>query len=541
MIIEGNLVDVLKEKIYPAKINFNDKILSIEKTDKKYKNYILPGLIDAHIHIESSMLVPSRFAEATAANGTTAVVADPHEIANVLGIKGINYMIKDSKQVPLKFYFSAPSCVPATNFETSGACLDSKKIEKLLKKKKFVALAEMMNVPGVIFGDKEVKKKINIAKKLKKPIDGHAPGLTGIQLKKYVRSGITTDHECTSYNEALEKSKLGMKILIREGSSAKNMKQLIKLANNYDCMLVSDDKHSDDLIKGHINELLRRAVKLGLDPIKAVKLVTLIPALHYKLDTGIIKKGKAADFVIVSNLKDFNVKKNFINGKLVAKNKVLFKSKPKRLKNSFKVRKKTINDFIVFLKKNNVKKIKARVIGILPDQIVTKELTETLEVENKQVLSNTKKDILKIAVIERYGHNRMSVAFAKGFGLKKGAIAGSVAHDSHNIITVGTNNRDMVKAVNTLISMKGGLVAVDGNKIANVQLPIAGLMSTENVYVVNNKIRKINKFVKNLGCKLKAPFGTLSFMALLVIPELKISDKGLFDGKNFNFVDLVKE
>lgn len=540
MYIEGNLVDVLKEQVYPAKITFNDKIINIEKTNKKHNNYILPGLIDAHIHIESSMLVPSRFAEATVPNGTVAVVADPHEIANVLGIKGINYMINDSKQVPLKFYFAAPSCVPATAFETSGACLDSKKIESLLKKKQIVALAEMMNFPGVIFGDKEVLKKIQAAKKLKKPIDGHAPGLTGNQLKKYVKAGITTEHECTSYNEALEKAKLGMKILIREGSSAKNMKALIKLANNYDCMLVSDDKHSDDLVKGHINELLRKAVKLGINPIKAIKLATLIPSLHYKLDTGIIKKKKSADFVVVDNLKNFNVKKVFIDGKLVAKDKALFKVKPKKIKDSFKVKKKNIKDFIIFTN-NKAKKSKARVIGVLPDQIVTKELTETLEIENKQLLPNIKKDILKIAVIERYGHNRMSVAFVKGFGLKKGAIASSVAHDSHNIIAVGTNCRDMVKAVNTLIDMKGGLVAVDGNKAVKLELPIAGLMSTENVDIVNKKLKKINDFVKNLGCKLKAPFGTLSFMALLVIPELKLSDKGLFDGKNFNFVDLVKE
>jgi len=411
----------------------------------------------------------------------------------------------------------------------------------LLKKKEVVALAEMMNFPGVIFNDKEVMKKIQAAKRYKKPIDGHAPGLRGDSLKKYFRAGITTDHECTDYDEALEKAKLGMKIQIREGSSAKNMKQLIRLADSFDCMLVSDDKHSDDLVKGHVNELLRKAVSLGLDPIKAIRSVTLIPSKHYHLDTGIIKQGKQADFVIVDDLRKFNVKNVFIDGKLAAKNrKVLFKASPNKLGNTMNAKRKTIKDFMIFLKNNNIKKIKARVIGIMPNQIVTKELTETLDVENKQVLENVKKDILKIAVVERYGHNRMSVAFAKGFGLKKGAIASSVAHDSHNIIVVGTNNREMVDAVNRLIDMKGGLIAVDGKKSVKVELPIAGLMSTEKINIINRKLKKINGFVKSLGCKLHAPFGTLSFMALLVIPELKISDKGLFDGKNFNFVELVK-
>jgi len=537
MIIEGNLVDVKKEEIYPAKIVFDKKILEIEKINRKCKNYILPGLIDAHIHIESSMLTPSRFAEIAVKHGTTAVITDPHEIANVLGLDGIKYMINDSKNSPLKIYFTAPSCVPATAFETSGSILDSKKIEDLMKMKEVVALGEVMNYPGVINEDKEILKKIRVAKKYKKPIDGHAPKLSGEDLKKYVSFGISTDHECTTYEEALEKAKLGMKIMIREGSSSKDMKNLIKIADGAECFFVSDDLHADDLLKGHINLLLKKAVSFGLDPIKAIKCVTLNPAEHYKIDTGFLEIGRSADLIEVCDLKNFSVKRVFIDGKLVSKNgKSLFKVKPKKMKNTIRSGIKTEKDFLIF---SENKKENVRVIGVIDKSLITKNLSAELKVFDGKILCDLKNDILKIAVVERYGHNRVANGFIKGFSLKNGAIASSVAHDSHNIVVVGTNERYMKNCVNEIIKMNGGLIATDGKKFVKVELPVAGLMSLKNAESVSKDVKRINNFVKKLGCELRSPFGTLSFMSLLVIPELKISDQGLFDVNDFKFVNVI--
>lgn len=546
MQIAGNLVDVDINKIYPAEITIKaGKISSITKVKKKFKNYILPGLVDAHIHIESSLLCPSRFAQVVVPHGTIATVSDPHEIANVMGMAGINYMIADAKSVPLKVFYTAPSCVPATDFETTGAKLTAKQISQLLKKKEIVALGEMMNFPGVIFNDKQVLAKIKVAKIAKKPVDGHAPGLLGQDLKKYIRAGISTDHECFTFKEAAAKAKLGMKIMLRQGSSAKNLKDLINIAKQKpdSAFFVSDDLHPDDLIKGHTNLLLKQAVKLGVNPIMAVKMASLNPVKHYRLPVGLGRVGDYADLIEVSNLKDFKVLRVFINGKLVAQNgKTLFKVKPKQVASTFKIKKKSVDDFIVKADKDTL----VRVIKVIPNQIVTGQRQACLKVKNGDLQPEVKKDILKIAVCERYGHNRIGLGFIQGFGLKRGAIATSVAHDSHNIVTVGTSNEAMARAVNEIIKMKGGLVAYNGKKVVNhvrktfsnvvkLELPIAGLMSSQKVEIVNKKLEDLHRQVKKMGCRLHSPFMTLSFMALLVIPELKLSDQGLFDGKNFAF------
>jgi adenine deaminase len=537
-IIEGNLVDVFKEKIFPAIVKIKeDKIYEIKRSSKEYERYILPSLIDAHIHIESSMLVPTKFSEVVSVHGTTSVISDPHEIANVLGIEGIKYMVKEAEISNIKIFYTAPSCVPATKFETSGAILGVKEIEMLMKLDRIVGLGEVMNFPGVINGDKEIIRKIEIAKKYNKPIDGHCPGLTGKKLKRYVAAGITTDHECTSLKEAKEKLKLGMKIMIREGSSAKNMEELIEIAKeNDECFLVSDDKHIEDLIKGHINVLLKKAVELGIEPIKAIKMVSLNPALHYNIPVGLLRVGDPADIVVVKDLKNFNVIENWINGKLIAKKgKLLRKCNKKiKIKNSFKL--KRIEPKRFEIKSNKKKNIKIRVIKIIEDQIITKSETAFL----KNLSPDIKKDILKIAVVERYGHNRIGIGFVKGFCLKAGAIASSIAHDSHNIIVVGTNDKDMSHAVNYIRKIRGGIVVAKDEKIiSKIELPVAGLMSNKSSEYVIKKLKDVHEKVKKLGCNLKSPLMHLSFLALLVIPELKISDFGLFDVKKFRITNII--
>lgn len=543
MKIGGNLVDVFNKQFYPAEIEFdNGKIKKITPVLKEFDTFIIPGLVDAHIHIESSLLTPSRFAEAVVPHGTVAVVSDPHEIANVLGIKGIDFMIDDTKKTPLKAFFTVPSCVPATPFETSGAILDSRAVAKLLRKKQVVALGEMMNFPGVVHDDAEVMAKIDAAKKLGKPIDGHCPGLSGDALKKYIAAGITTDHECTNFDEAREKAELGMKIMIREGSSAKNLEDLLSVAKNekYTCFLVSDDKHPDDLFEGHINLMLKKLVSLGVDPIHALRMATLNPVEHYRLKVGLLRKGDDADFAIVNDLKEFLVLETWIKGVKVAENgKALFKSSEVQPINVFDFRDKFASDF-------RLKSLKpfqrVKVIGVVENQIVTNELTTELNVRDNIVEHDVSIDILKLAVVERYGKNNMAVAFVKGFSLFDGAIASSVAHDSHNVVAVGTNDNDIAFAVNHLKKVGGGFVVVyEGKVIAELKLPIAGLMSTESAEKVAESLDKVTNEARLMGCKLKSPFMTLSFLSLLVIPKLKLSDRGLFDVEKFNFTNLFIE
>ncbi|KAF5088921.1 adenine deaminase [Methanobacterium aggregans] len=537
--IKGNMLNVFTEEIYPAELKVKNGIITCVKPVKKsFDNIIIPGLIDAHIHIESSMLTPSRFAETVVPHGTTAVVSDPHEIANTMGLDGIQYMMDDAANVPLKTYFTAPSCVPATSFETSGAIIGPEEVEKLLKMDGIVALGEMMNFPGVLNEDPHVLGKIDAAKRFKKPVDGHAPLLSGSELCKYVSSGISTEHECTEIGEALEKKRLGMKLMLREGSSAKNLKDLFTAGGEF---IVSDDKHPEDLQMGHVDVMIRNAVEYGVDPVEAVKMVTLNPSNHYGLNSGSISHGKPADLVFVDDLENFKVERVFINGELVAEEgKPLFKVKPLDIKGTFNFKPKTAQDFQVKSIQNNVKET-VRVIEVLEGQLLTLESEAILNAPKGSIEADVTNDILKIAVVERYGHNRISNAFVKGFDLKKGAIASSVAHDSHNIVVVGTTSHDMAEAVNKLLKINGGIVATADGEFSVLNLPIAGLMSKSPVDEVADKLNELHGFVRNMGSKLKSPFMTMSFMALLVIPKLKISDQGLFNVETFEFVDVVKK
>ncbi len=537
-IISGNIVDVVNRNIFKGEITIKEgKIEKIERKEEADNCYILPGLIDAHVHIESSMLVPSRFAELAVKHGTVATVSDPHEIANVLGIKGVEFMIDDSKKIPLKIFFGAPSCVPATSFETTGFAIGAKETEELLKREDIYYLSEMMNYPAVIFGDKEVAAKIEISKKYNKPIDGHAPAVRGDDLLKYVTAGISTDHECTTYEEAEEKIKAGMKILIREGSAAKNYKKLASLIKHYPekIMFCTDDSHPDDLETGHIDKIIRRALSEGYDPIMLIRAATYNPVKHYNIPVGLLQEGDSGDIVIVDNLIDFNVKTTYINGqKVFDNNSVLFEYNETEEPNNFFCNELREQDILVENKGKEIKIIEAQAGELVTGQI---NMSPKLS-ENGFIMSDTERDILKIVVQNRYEKAPPVCTFIRGFGLKKGAIASSIAHDSHNIIAVGTNDKDIVRAINLINENKGGIVAVNEKREEVLALPVAGLMSVDKSENVAKKYKSLNKFAGELGSVLSAPFMTLSFMALLVIPSLKISDKGLFDGDKFQFTSL---
>ncbi len=535
--ISGNIVDVVKERVFSGTIFIEDGIIvSIIEEDIKSNQYLIPGLIDAHIHIESSMLVPSEFAKVATRHGTVATVSDPHEIANVLGIDGVKFMIENGNSVPFKFFFGAPSCVPATSFESSGAKLGPTEVEDLLKMNEIKYLSEMMNFPGVLFEDKEVMTKLDLARKYNKPVDGHAPGLTGDDARKYIESGITTDHECFTIEEALEKIGFGMKIQIREGSAAKNFETLIPLINDYPdkIMLCSDDKHPDDLVEGHINQVIKRAIGLGYDPVKVLKVCTYNPVQHYNLDVGLLQENDPADFIVVDNLKDFNISKTYIDGELVAENGKSFFSTPmSQTPNIFKANQIDKKDIVVPANGEHI-----QVLQAIDGQLITKKLIVKPKVDNGNVISDVEIDNLKIVVLNRYKESTPAIGFVKGFGFVRGAIASTVAHDSHNIIAMGTNDEEIVKAINMLIESNGGISLFDGDTEHLLPLPVAGIMSNEGGYVVAEKYKTLNGEAKRLGSKLHAPYMTLSFMALLVIPELKLSDKGLFDGTKFEFTSL---
>jgi len=535
--VEGNITDIFNRRIFPGKINVSEgRIVKISETDGEYDSFILPGFIDAHIHIESSMLIPSEFARVAVKHGMVATVSDPHEIANVLGIDGIRYMINNGSQVPFKFYFGASSCVPATDFETSGDKITGKEIEELFEKDGLLYLSEMMNYPGVLFKDDSVMEKISIAKKFNKPVDGHAPGLRGEQAKQYIDEGISTDHECFTFEEALEKLNYGMKIIIREGSAAKNYNALHPLIKDHyeNLMFCSDDRHPDDLLLGEIDLLVKKSISLGYDLFNVLKMACINPVEHYGLDVGLLREGDKADFITVNNLKDFKVLKTVINGETVFENG---KSKIRKIKseivNKFNATKIKSDDIKV---KKETEKI--NVIKAINGEIVTESFISDSKSENDFIEADIKNDILKLVIVERYNNNKPAVAFINGFGLKSGAIASTVAHDSHNIIATGVSDEDIVKAINLLIDSKGGVCAVNGSEYCLLELPIAGLMSGEDAETVAKNYQKADELAKRSGSKLDAPFMTLSFMALLVIPTLKLSDKGLFDGKNFKFTSL---
>jgi len=549
--ITGNYVDILNKKIFLAEVLVAggkiNKVTALNKyiTDatqiKKGLPFILPGFVDSHVHIESSLLVPAEFAKIAVTHGTVATVSDPHEIANVCGLEGVHFMIENGKTVNFKFNFGAPSCVPATVFETAGAAIDSIQVSQLLQNPEIKYLSEMMNFPGVLFNDVEVMKKLEAAKQVGKPVDGHAPALRGEDAKRYIEAGISTDHECFTIEEAREKLAYGMHIIIREGSAAKNFEALIDLLHDYPSkiMFCSDDKHPDSLVHGHINQLCARAIAKGINIFNVLQAACVNPVLHYKLEVGLLREGDAADFILAEDFINFNILKTYINGELVAENK------QSAIKTNTAV---PINQF-------DCKEINANELAVLPNQYPTDSegniaFIEALEgqlitnklfiqpfIQNGVIESDTTKDVLKMVVVNRYHPAPIAKAFIKNFNLKFGALASSVAHDSHNIVAVGVDDASIARAINLVIKEKGGLSAVSTHKELVLGLPVAGLMSIKEGYEVAELYTKLDQFVKQeLKSTLAAPFMTLSFMALLVIPHLKLSDKGLFDGDSFTFL-----
>lgn len=538
MKVSGRIIDVRNERFIDGEITIEgDRIVSIVEKQEVDRQYILPGFVDAHVHIESSMVVPSEFARMAVVHGTVSTVSDPHEIGNVLGVKGVEYMIDNGNQVNFKFNFGAPSCVPATTFETAGAEITPAEVEYLLKKPEVKYLAEMMNWPGVLYNDPVVYEKLDIAKKLGKPIDGHAPGLRGEQAENYIKAGISTDHECFTKEEALDKLKHGMKIAIREGSAAKNFEALIELLADYPKMIMfcSDDKHPDNLVEGHINQLVLRALAKGHDLFHVLQAACINPVEHYKLDVGTLQVGDFADFMIIDNPLDFNVKATFINGEQVSDHgKSLIPRVTNEVINNFNCAPITADQLTIKATSQQL-----HVIETLDGQLITNCLTEPVTMDKAgNAISNTETDVLKMVVINRYTPAPPAIAFIRSFGLKEGAIASCVGHDSHNIIAVGVDDEAITKAINMIIKARGGVSAVSSKEEQLVPLPVAGIMSADDGYTVAESYSKIDALSKRMGSQLVSPFMSLSFMALLVIPALKLSDLGLFDGAKFEFKPL---
>jgi adenine deaminase len=538
LIIKANYIDIINQKIFAAAIEIEgSKIKSLKALDEEVEDYILPGFIDAHIHIESSMVLPSEFAKVAVLHGTVGTISDPHEIANVMGIEGVNYMIKNSKTVPFNFFFGAPSCVPATSFETAGATIDGLGIEKLMQSKDIWYLAEVMNYPAVIHRDKEMMQKVNAAHKVNKPVDGHAPGLTGKDLQQYISAGISTDHECFTFNEGLEKLKLGMKVIIREGSAAKNFDALIPLLSDFpkQIMFCSDDKHPDDLLLGHINQIVMRALSLGYDLYDVLYAACILPVQHYQLPVGLLQANDDADFIVINNLQDFKIKQTFIKGVCVAQNNISnIITKPFHIINQFNCDAITQQQLALKATQGKIKIIEA-----YNRQLITGCVIDTVPIVNGFLCTDTTKDILKIVVVNRYFNAPPAIAFIKNFGLKEGAIASCIAHDSHNIVAVGVDDESLATAINMIIENKGGISIAHHLGKDVLPLPVAGIMSDKSVDEVAAGYQSLHYKAKELGCKLDAPFMSLSFMALLVIPALKLSDKGLFDGVDFKLTNLI--
>ena len=536
--LSGQYVDIMGRQIFPATLTIrNGKIENIVACETAPGHFILPGFIDSHVHVESSMLIPSAFARLAVVHGTIGTISDPHEIANVCGVEGVHYMINNGKKVPFHFFFGAPSCVPATVFETAGAEINSDQVAELLSNKDIYYLSEMMNFPGVLNKDGEVMKKIAAAHKAGKPVDGHAPGLMGDAAKQYIHAGISTDHECFTIEEAVDKLSHGMKILIREGSAAKNFEALYELLDDHPhmIMLCSDDKHPDSLLDGHINSLCARAVAKGIDVFNVVRAACINPVIYYKLPTGQGLIGDAANIIVVEDLVSFKVKQTYINGALVAENGnsliPVIQEAPINLFEAAYISENDLQIDATQYPKNAEGAIP--VIEAIDGQLITNCIWMEPKIENNQFIPDTQNDILKVVVYNRYFNAPPKMAFIKNFGFKEGAIASTVAHDSHNIIAVGVDDASIMKAINLVIEQKGGISCVNDTLQKVLGLPVAGLMSTEDPYIVAKAYTEIDLMAKSLGSKLGAPFMTLSFMALLVIPHLKLSDKGLFDGDRF--------
>lgn len=549
--VAGTIVNIFERSFFSGEVVVEGgKIAAVKQLEPAREPlrgpFILPGFTDAHVHIESSMLVPSEFAKLAVVHGTVSTISDPHEIANVCGIKGVEFMIENGKTVPFKFNFGAPSCVPATGFETAGAVLTAADVKALLEREDVLYLSEMMNFPGVLQGDEEVMKKIKAAHELGKPVDGHAPGLRPPLSDQYIAAGISTDHECFFYEEALDKLKSGMKIIIREGSAAKNFEALIDLIDTHAPMLMfcSDDKHPDSLVEGHINRLCARAVAKGKNIFDVLQAACVNPVLHYQTNTGLLRTGDAADFIVVEDLQQFKVVQTYIQGMLVAENgQSLIETKTASTINHFHCDEKPVHDFEFHLNRfgtadeENFEQV--YVVEALDGQLITNQLKEPISsfaVSNGIINTNTEKDLLYMVVVNRYQNAPVAKCFVKNFGLKKGAIASSVAHDSHNIIAVGVDANSIARAVNLIIKAKGGVSAADAHDEHILPLPVAGLMSTDDGYKIAADYSRLDRVAKEMGSCLSAPYMTLSFMALLVIPHLKLSDCGLFDGDTFKLV-----
>ena len=537
--ISGYVVDVVAKTIIKAKVEIESgKIKSIIPSENVDNQYIIPGFVDAHIHIESSMMLPAEFARYSVVHGTVACVCDPHEMANVCGVAGIDYMIENSRRSPMKFFFGAPSCVPSTSFEAAGAHLDASQVDELLQRDDIYFLAEMMNFPGVIHHNKQVWAKLEAAKRLGKQIDGHAPELKGADLEAYAAGGITTDHECMTIAEAEAKIALGMTVQIREGSAAKNFDDLLPLLEKYPdkIMFCSDDKHPDDLLKnGHINTLARRAVAAGFDPVDVLRICSYTPVKHYGLNVGLLQEGDDADFVVVTDLQSFDVQSTFIKGVRVSdgKSPLFERFVPDELINRFEALPIVVDDLYV---KDNGGLL--RVIDVEDGQLYTKEIRVAPKVETGNLVSDVDNDILKMVVYNRYAPAKPAVGFIHGIGLKKGAMASTVAHDSHNVVAVGTSDAEICSAINKIIETEGGILATSNGDVKALELPVGGLLSDQPGSEIARLYEEVDAYAKELGTTLRAPFMTIAFMSLLVIPEIKLGDKGLFDGRSFQFISL---
>lgn len=529
--LTGNIVDLVARKIIPGTVEWSEGRITQITPGKRVAGapFIAPGLVDAHIHVESSMLPPAEFARVAVTHGTVGTVSDPHEIANVLGEAGVEYMLEEAKKTPFRFCFGAPSCVPATPFETAGGKLGPRAVARLLGRPDIGYLSEFMNFPAVLRRSREAMEKIHAAKRHGKSIDGHAPGLRGDEARRYAEAGISTDHECFTLEEALDKIAAGMAILIREGSAARNFDALAPLLKTHPklCLFCCDDQHPDSLLAGHIDVHVRRALATGADRLDVLAAASLNAIRHYRLDIGLLQPGDRADFIAFNDWADFKVAKTFIGGELVAENgRSLLPRKVPGTPNLFKARKVRAVDFAVKAGKGRV-----AVIGAIDGQLITRALRALPKVEGKRAVADRDRDLLKIAVVNRYVPGKKpAVAFIRGFGLSHGAIASSVAHDSHNVVAVGADDQSLAEAVNAVIAHKGGVAAVGHRKTTVVPLPIAGLMSNSSGEIVARDYAAVEAAAKALGSKLRSPFMTLSFMALLVIPDLKLSDKGLFAG-----------
>ncbi|WP_205529349.1 adenine deaminase [Taibaiella koreensis] len=541
--LSGQYVAIEEKKIFPAELSIaGGRIAAIRPLEAAPMRYLLPGFVDAHIHIESSMLVPTEFARVAVTHGTVATVSDPHEIANVCGVAGVTYMIGNAAGSPLKFNFGAPSCVPATSFETAGATIDAAGIDALLQRDDIRYLAEMMNFPGVLNGDEQVMAKIAAAQHYGKPVDGHAPGLRGAEARLYAAAGISTDHECVTLDEALDKIAAGMLILIREGSAARNYQALAPLLHSHPrkVMFCSDDKHPDELLKGHINELVVRAVAEGYPVFDVLYAACVLPVQHYGLDVGLLREGDAADLIVVDNLREFTVLETYIDGCKVAENgRSLIAATPVASINHFSISPLVPQAFALPAPEDNVSGVRCRIIDALDGQLITEASEAVLPVAGGYVMTDSTQDVLKIAVVNRYRNAAPAIGFIRNFGLKRGALASSVAHDSHNIVVVGVDDGSICRAVNTIIAHRGGISLDDGTSSEVMPLPVAGLMTDGDAVTAGRLYEELSRKAGTLGTSLAAPFMTLSFMALPVIPYLKMTDKGLFDVGEFAFTTVL--